>query len=153
MVGNNLNKQNWIHETIQWSKSGNVWYYSVLNRLSSTLPKNVKIEIYRSIILPAFLYGCETWSLILREESRLKVFENRVPRRIHVFGPKRDEVTGEWRKLHNKELNDLYSSQTLFSWSNREWDGGGGGCSTYGRKERFVQFWWRDLGEEITMKI
>ena len=53
------------------------------------------------------VYGCEIWSLTLREESRLRVFENRVSRR--VFGPKRDEVTGEWRKLHNEELSDLYS--------------------------------------------
>ena len=59
------------------------------------------------IILPVVLYGCETWSLTLREERRLRVFENRVLRR--VFGPKRVEVTGEWRKLHNEELNDLYS--------------------------------------------
>jgi hypothetical protein len=59
----------------------------------------------RTIILPVVLYGCETWSLTLREEHRLRVFENRVLRRI--FGPKRDEVTGEWRRLHNKELNDL----------------------------------------------
>jgi hypothetical protein len=57
------------------------------------------------------LYGCETWSLTLREEHRLRVFENRVLRRI--FGPKRDEVTGEWRKLHNKELRDLYSSASI----------------------------------------
>ena len=76
---------------------------------SSLLSKNLKIEIYRttSIILPVVLYGCETWSLTSREERRLRVFENRVLRRI--FGPKRDEVTGEWRKLHNEELNDLYS--------------------------------------------
>jgi hypothetical protein len=67
----------------------------------------MKIEIYRTIILPVVLYGCETWSLTLREERRLRVFENRVLRRI--FGPKRDEVTGEWRKLRNKELNNLYS--------------------------------------------
>ena len=73
---------------------------------SSLLSKHTKIKIYRSIILPV-LYGCETWSLKLREERRLKVFENRVLRRI--FGPKRDEVTGEWRKLHNEELNNLYS--------------------------------------------
>ena len=66
----------------------------------------LKIKIYRTIILPAVLYGCETWSLTLREERRLRVFENRVLRR--VFGPKRDEVTGEWRKLHNVELSDLY---------------------------------------------
>ena len=63
------------------------------------------IKIYRTIILPAVLYGCETWSLTLREERRLRVFENRVLRR--VFGPKRDEVTGELRKLHNEELSDL----------------------------------------------
>jgi len=71
---------------------------------SSLLSKNLKINIYRTIILPV---GCETWSLTLREERRLKVFQNRVLRR--VFWPKRDEVTGEWRKLHNEELSDLYS--------------------------------------------
>jgi len=71
------------------------------------LSKNLKIKIYRTIILPVVLYGCETWSLTLREERRLRVFEKRVLRR--VFGSKRDEVTGEWRKLHNEELRDLYS--------------------------------------------
>jgi len=71
------------------------------------LSKNIKIEIYRTIILPVVLYGCETWSLTLREERRQRVFENRVLRR--VFGPKRDEVTGEWRKLYIEELRDLYS--------------------------------------------
>jgi hypothetical protein len=65
-----------------------------------------KFKIYRSIILPVILYGCETWSFTLREKHRLRVFENRVLRRI--FGAKRDEVTGEWRRLHNEELNDLY---------------------------------------------
>ena len=71
------------------------------------LSQNLQIEIYRTIILPMVLYGCENWSLTLREERRLRVFENRVL--MKVFGPKRDEVTGEWRKLHNEELNDLYS--------------------------------------------
>ena len=71
------------------------------------LPKNLKIKIYRTIILPVVLYGCEIWSRTLREERRLSVFENRVLSRI--FGPKRDKVKGEWKKLHNEELNDLYS--------------------------------------------
>jgi hypothetical protein len=80
----------------------------VQNLLSSRLlSKNLKIKIYRTIILPVVLYGCETWSLSLREERSLKVFENRVLRR--VFRPKRHEVTGECRKLHNEELNDLFS--------------------------------------------
>ena len=72
------------------------------------LSKNLKIKIYRTIILTVVLYGCETWSLTLREERKLRVFENMVLRRI--FGPRRDEVTGEWRRLHKEELNDLYSS-------------------------------------------
>jgi hypothetical protein len=75
------------------------------------LSKNIKIKIHRTIILPVVLFGCETWSLTLREERRLKEFENRVLRRI--FEPKRDEVTGKWRKLHNEELNDLYSSPNI----------------------------------------
>ena len=89
-------------------KLGNACYSSVQNLLSSRLlSKNLKIKIYRAIILLVVLFGCETWSLTLREERRLRVFENRVLRR--VFGPKRDEVTGKWRKLHHEELNDLYS--------------------------------------------
>jgi hypothetical protein len=75
------------------------------------LSKNLKIKIYRTIILPVVLYGCETWSLTLREERRLRVFENKVLRRI--FGPRRDEVTEEWRRLHNEELNDLYCSPNI----------------------------------------
>jgi len=71
------------------------------------LSKNLKIKIYRIIILSVILYGFETWPLTLREECRLKVFENRVLRRI--FGPKRDKVRREWGKLHSEELHDLYS--------------------------------------------
>ena len=78
---------------------------------SSLLSKNLKIKIYRTIILPVVLYGCENWSLTLREERRLRVFENRVLRRI--FGPKRDEVTREWKTLHNEELNNMQSSPNV----------------------------------------
>jgi hypothetical protein len=76
---------------------------------SRLLSSNVKVKIYKTIILPVVLCGC--WSLTLREEHRLRVFENRVLRRI--FGPKRDEVTGEWRKKHNEELHNLYSSPDI----------------------------------------
>ena len=78
---------------------------------SRLLSKNLKIKINGSIILPVVLYVCEIWLLILRKERKLRVFENIVLRSI--FGPKRDEVTGEWRKLHNDVLNDLYSSQNI----------------------------------------
>jgi hypothetical protein len=103
----NLTNKNYIQEEIKGRlKSGNACYYSVQNLLYfSVLFKNIKIKIYRTIILPVLLYGCGTWSLTLREESKLRVFENRVLRRI--FGPKMVEVAGEWRKLHNEELNDL----------------------------------------------
>jgi hypothetical protein len=67
--------------------------------------------VYRTVVLPVILYGGEPWSVTLRAEQRLKVFENRVLRRI--FGPKSDETTGEWRRLHNEELNDLYSSPNI----------------------------------------
>jgi hypothetical protein len=71
--------------------------------------KNLKIRICKTVILPLVLYGCETWFLSLREEHRLRVFENRV---LRIFGPKR-EVDGSWRKLHNDELHNLYSSPNI----------------------------------------
>jgi hypothetical protein len=90
----NINGPEFIHEEIRSRlNSGNAYYHAVQNLLSSRLlSRNVKIKIYKTIILPVVLYGCETWSLTLREDHRLRVFENRVLRRI--FGPKRDEVTG-----------------------------------------------------------
>jgi len=93
-LGTALTNQNSIQEEIKSRlKTGNGCYHSVQNLLSSSLlSKNLKIKIYRTIILPFVLYECETWSLTLREEPRLRVFENRVLRRI--FGPKRNEVTG-----------------------------------------------------------
>jgi len=81
---------------------------------SSLLSKNLKIKIYRTIILPVVLYGCETWSLTLKEERRLRVFDNGVLRR--VFGPKRDKETGECRKLHNEELVISTAYRILCRW-------------------------------------
>jgi len=97
-LGTNLTYQNSIAEEIKSRvRSENACYHSVQNLLSSrVLSKNLKIKIYRTIILPVVLYGCETWSLTLREESKLRVFENMVLRGI--FGPRRDEVLGEWRR-------------------------------------------------------
>jgi len=88
------------------------------------LSKNLKLKTYRTIILPVVLYECETWSLTLREERKLRVFENIVLRRI--FGPRRDEVTGDWRRLHNEELNDLYCSPKIvrtIKWRRMRWAG------------------------------
>jgi hypothetical protein len=113
LLGTALTDQNCIHEEIKSRlNSGNACYRAVQNLLSSCLlSRNVKIKIYKTIILPVVLYGCETLSLTLREEHRLRVFENRVLRRI--FGLKRDEVIGGWRKLHNEELHGLYSSPSI----------------------------------------
>ena len=81
------------------------------NILSSRLlTKRLKIKIYRTIISPVVLYGCETWSLTLKEERQLRVSESMV---LRIVGPRRDEVTGYWRRLHNEELNDLYSSPNI----------------------------------------
>jgi hypothetical protein len=92
----------------QLRTEGNACYHSVQNLVSSSLlSKNLKIKIYRTIILPVVLYGCETWSLILRQNVGWG-FSRTVLRRI--CGPKRDKVGGEWRKLHNKELYTLYCS-------------------------------------------
>jgi len=106
-LGTTLTFQNSIAEEIKSRlRSGNACYHSMQNLLSSRLlSKNLKIKLYRTIILSVVLHGCETWSLTLREERKLRVFENMVLRRI--FGPRREEVTGEWRRLHNEELNDL----------------------------------------------
>ena len=109
VIGFRVNIQEEIKSRL---KSGNACYHSVQNLLSySLLSKNIKIKMYRTVVLPFVLYGCGTWSLTLREERRLRMFENRALRRI--FGPKSDKVTKEWRKLYDEELNDLYCSPTI----------------------------------------
>jgi hypothetical protein len=136
-LGTTLTDQNCIHEEIKSRlNSGNACYHSVQSLLSSRLlSRNVKVKIYKIIILPVVLYGCETWSLTLREEHRLRVFENRVLRRI--FGPKRDEVTGDWRKLHIEELRNLYSSPDIISQVKA--NDVGRACSMHGRGEKSIQ--------------
>jgi hypothetical protein len=79
--------------------------------LHELLSRNVNVKIYKTIITPVVLYGCETWALILREGHRLRIFQNRVLRRI--LGTKRNEITGKFRKLHNEELHILYSSPNI----------------------------------------
>ena len=112
-MGTTLTNQNSIQEEIKSRlRSGNACYHSVKNILSSMLlSKRLNIKIYGIKISPIVLYGCETWSLTRREEKKLRVFENMMLRRI--FGPRRDEVTGELRRVHNEELNDLYSSPNI----------------------------------------
>jgi hypothetical protein len=111
-LGTTQTNQNDIHDEIKRRlNSGNACYYSAQNLLSSCLmSKNLKIKIYKTVILPVVLCGCETWSLTLGEEHRLRVFEYRVLRRI--FGPKSEE-DGSRRKLHNDELHSLYSSPNI----------------------------------------
>jgi hypothetical protein len=96
-----VTNQNLIQDEIKRRlNSGNACYHSVQNLLSSPLlSKNVKDRISKTVILPVVLYGCETWSLTVREEHKLRV--------LRIFGPKRDGVTGGWRKLYNEELHNL----------------------------------------------
>jgi hypothetical protein len=121
--GTKLRDKNCMHEGIKSRpNSGNACCQSVQNLLSShLLSRNLKVNIYKTIILPVVLYGCETWSLTLREEHRLRVSENRVLKRI--FRPKRDEVTGEWRKLHIEELHNLYSCPNIIRQIKLRWAG------------------------------
>jgi hypothetical protein len=98
-----------MHEKIKSTiNSGNACCHSLQSLFPSRLlSRKVKVKTYETIILPVVLYGCETWSVTLREEHRLRVFENRVLKRIS--GPQRDEVTAQSRKLHNRKLHNLHS--------------------------------------------
>jgi hypothetical protein len=112
-LGMTVTNKNDIHDKIKSTlNSRNACYHSIQNLLSSHLiPKNLKIKIYKTVILPVVLYGHKSWSLTLREEHKLRVFENSVLKKI--FGPKREE-DGSWRKLHNDELHNQYSSSNVF---------------------------------------
>ena len=107
------NFKNDIREEIKLIKNMRKACYYLLEIILSSrlLSKKLKVNTCKTIILPVVLYGCETWSLMLREEHRLRVFGNKILRII--FGAKRDEITGEWRKLHNGELHALYSSPNI----------------------------------------
>jgi hypothetical protein len=98
---------------------------------------NVKVKIYKTIILPAALNGCETWSLTLWEEHKLRVFENRVLKRI--FGLKRDDVMGEWRKLHSDEPHSMFPSLNIIILYKVKVNEVGRACGTHRRGERSVQ--------------
>jgi len=146
-LGTNLTNQNSIEEEIKSRlKSGNACYHSVQNLLSCRLlSKNLNIKIYRTVILPVVLYGCETWPLILREERKLRVFENRVLRKIFV--PRRDEVTGEWRRLHNEELNDMYSSPNMVRVIKSRRMRWAGHVERMGEERRCMESWWENQRE------
>jgi hypothetical protein len=146
-LGTTLTNQSSIQGEIKGRlKSGNTCYYTVQNLLiSSLISTSLKVKIYRTITLPVVLYGCESWSLTLREERRLRMFENRVLRLIFV--PKRDEVTGEWRKLHNEELHDLYSSPTIMRVMKSRKMRWAGYVARMGRGEAYTGFWWENPRE------
>jgi hypothetical protein len=145
-LGTTVTNQNWIQEEIKRRlNSDNACCHSVQNLLASCLlSKNIQIRIYKTIIFPVILYGCETWYLTLREEYRLRVFEKRALRRI--FGPKRDEVTGGWRKLHN-ELRNLYSSPSVIRMLKSRRMRWAGHVAQIGQRKMHIGHWWESQKE------
>jgi hypothetical protein len=142
----NFTIQNLIQEEINRRlNSGNACCHSVRNLLSSRLlSKNIKIRIYKTIILPVVLYGCKTWSLTSREEHRLREFENRVLRRI--FGPK-GEVIGDWRKLRNEELHSLHSSPSIIRLTKSRRMRLAGHVARIGSSGMYIGYWWESQKE------
>ena len=114
-LGTTLTNQNSVRKEIKSRlKSGNACCHSVQNVFSSSLlAKNIKIKIYRNILLPVALHGFETWPRSLTEESRRRLSENRML--IRMIGPKRDDIIGPWKRLHDEELNELYTHQIIKS--------------------------------------
>jgi hypothetical protein len=129
-LGTTVTNQNLIQEKIKRLDPDNPCYDSVQNRL---LSKNVKIRIYKTIILPVILHGCETWSPTLKEEHRLRVYENRVLRRI--FGPKRDDMIGGWSFI-------TYSSPSIVMLIKSRRMGWAGHVANMGRRRMHLGFWW-----------
>jgi hypothetical protein len=140
-LGTTIMNQNLIQEEIKgWLNSGNACYYSVQKRLSCRLlSKYIKIRNWKTITLPVVLHGCETCSLTLREKHRLRVFGDRV---LRIFGPKRDEVTGGWIKLHNEELHNLCSSPSTIRTAKSRKMRWAGHVARMGRRGMYIGYWW-----------
>jgi hypothetical protein len=116
-------------------------------KASDLVSKNVKIRVYKSIILSVVVYGCDTWWLILREGNRLRALENRMLRRI--FGPKRDGVRGGWRKLHNVELHDSHYSQRVIRMIKSGRMRGTEHVTRIGRREMLIGYRWASQNERV----
>jgi len=146
-LGTTFTNQNSIAEEIKNRlRSGNACYHWVQNLFfSRLLSKNLKIKLYRNIILLVVLYGCETWSLTLREERKLRMSGNMVLRRI--FGSRREEVTGEWRRLHKEELNDLYSSPNIVREIKSRRMRWAGHVARMGEERDVIGSWWGNRRE------
>jgi hypothetical protein len=143
-LGTTVTNKNSIQEEIERKlNSGKACYHSVQNILSSSLlSKNVKSGIHKTVISPAVLYGCDIWSLTLRDEHRLRVLENRVLRRIFE-----QKGTGGWRKLHNEELNCLYSSPDIIRSIKSRKLKRAGHVASMGKKRNAIVFWWESQKE------
>jgi hypothetical protein len=151
-LGMTVINQNLILEEIKGRlNSGNDYYHSAQNLVSShQLSQNIKIRIYKTIILLLVLYGCEIWSLTLRERDRLRAFENRM---LRIFEPKWDEmlILLGWRKLHNEELRNLYSLPRTVNMKSRSmrWTGH---VTCMGGRGIHIVFWWESQKDRTTSK-